>query len=91
MRLSPSFPIARGKNEFRSFAQKFANKTNLAGGRGGDFLGIIGIMSRSFRALLGSGIYAWPQAYAVDLQFIKTYICISQTHKLHLSPAKQNN
>lgn len=84
VRLIPSLPIARGENEFRSFAQKFYNKTNLAGGRGGDFSGIIGNMSRSLRALLGSGIYACSQAYAVDSQFTKTYICISQTHKLHL-------
>ena len=47
-------------------------------------LGIIGNISRSLRALLGSGIYACSQVYAVDLQFIKTYICKSQTRKLHL-------
>jgi hypothetical protein len=84
-------PIAACVSEFRLLAQKFANKTNLAGGRGANFYGIIGILSRSFRALLGSGIYAWFQVYAVDLQFIKTYICISQTRKLHLHLPKQNN
>lgn len=83
--------MSRTKIKFRLFPQKSSRRNNLAWGRGLNFLGIIGNMSRSLRALLGSGFYACSQAYAVDSQFIKTYICISQTHKLHLSPAKQNN
>lgn len=71
--------------------KSFPVETIWQGGVGLYYLEIIGNISRSFRALLGSGLYVCSQAYAADLQFIKTYICISQTHKLHLSFAKQNN
>jgi hypothetical protein len=76
--------MSRSKIKFRLFSQKSSRQNNLAGGRGVQYSGIIGNISRSLRALTGSGIYGKALPYAVDLQFIKTYICKSQTHKLHL-------